>query len=159
MKPLPLGIFAAVLAFGADQALKYWMLYSLDIENRAPVQVLPFFDIRIAWNRGISYSLFIAENEWARMALLAVYALACFAFIIWMIRATSLLTGGALGLLVGGASGNALDRLRYGAVADFFHVHFGSFSPWGVFNMADIAIVAGVGLLMYESILVKDKTS
>ena len=158
MKPLPLGIVTALIAFGADQAVKYGMLYGLEIETRAPLRVLPFLDISIAWNRGISYSLLTAENGWGRIGLLAVYAVACCAFMVWLIRAQTRLTGCALGLLIGGATGNALDRLIYGAVADFFHIHFGSFSPWGIFNMADIAIVAGVALLLYESFLIQDKT-
>ena len=159
MKPLSLGTLTAFAAFSTDQALKYWMLYVFEIETRAPVRVSPFLDILIAWNRGISYSLLTADNGWGRIGLLAIYVLACCAFSVWMIRAQTRLTGCALGLLIGGATGNALDRLIYGAVADFFHIHFGAFSPWGVFNLADIAIVAGVGILMYESFLVKDNKS
>ena len=155
MKPLPFGILTAIGAFSADQAFKYWMLVRVDIENSPPIHITSFLDIVIAWNPGISYSLFTANSDWARLGLLAVYALACFAFILWMIRAKTIITACALGCLIGGATGNALDRITHGAVADFFHVHFGGFSPWGVFNIADMAIVAGVGLLMYESFFVK----
>jgi len=157
LNPLPVGIVAALLTFGIDQGFKYWMLDVYGIETQAGVRLAPFLDVIIAWNRGVSYSLFTADSDAGRIALLAVYAVAVLAFGIWMLRSTSALTSAALGMLMGGATGNALDRLRFGAVADFFHVHFAGFSPWGVFNLADIAIVAGVVLLLYESFFVRDE--
>lgn len=147
-----LGALAAAAAFVIDQGHKLWMLDIYDITARSPVRVAPFLDLVMAWNRGISYSLFEADTLRGRLALLAV-ALAAVVFLAWWLWKTpSRLAGLGLGLLIGGALGNALDRLRYGAVADFFHVHIGAFS-WYVFNLADVAIVAGVALLLYESFL------
>lgn len=157
LRPIHWGILTALITFAVDQGFKHWMLDIVDFANQAPVRILPFFDVILAWNKGVSYSLFTAESAAERYGLLAVYAFASIAFLIWMWRANRKVTTVALGLLIGGATGNALDRVIYGAVADFFHVHFGGFTPWGVFNLADIAIVAGVGLLLYESFFVKDE--
>ena len=156
LKPLTWGIIVALITFAVDQGFKHILLEGLDFANQAPLRLLPFLDITLAWNKGVSYSLFTANSDVERYALLGVYAVATLAFIIWMLRAKRLVTTLALGFLIGGASGNALDRVIYGAVADFFHIHFGGFTPFGVFNLADMAIVAGVALLLYESLFVKD---
>ena len=159
MKPVRIGAVICLITLLVDQGFKHWMLDVFDIENHPGVHLGPFLDVIIAWNRGVSYSLFTATSAVGRFGLLAVYLAAMVAFGVWMIRAKRAITGLALGLLMGGATGNALDRVMYGAVADFFHVHFGGFSPWGVFNLADMAIVAGVGVLMYESFFMKDHQS
>ena len=156
LKPLTWGIIVALITFAVDQGFKHVLLEGFDFANQAPLRLLPFLDITLAWNKGVSYSLFTANSDVERYALLGVYAVATLAFIIWMLRAKRLVTTLALGFLIGGASGNALDRVIYGAVADFFHIHFGGFTPFGVFNLADMAIVAGVALLLYESVFVKD---
>ena len=156
LKPLAWGIMVALITFAVDQGFKHALLDIYDFANQAPLRLLPFLDITLAWNKGVSYSLFTANSDVERYALLGVYAVATLAFIIWMLRAKRLVTTLALGFLIGGASGNALDRVIYGAVADFFHIHFGGFTPFGVFNLADMAIVAGVALLLYESHFVKD---
>lgn len=139
----------------ADQVHKHWMLFSYDIAARQPVRVAPFFDLVMAWNPGISYSLFAAETQAGRLALLAVTLLITAGLAAWLWRAADRLTGLALGLIVGGALGNAWDRYAYGAVADFFHLYLDT-ERWGrvswyIFNIADVAIVAGVGLLLYQS--------
>jgi signal peptidase II len=107
------------------------------------------------WNRGISYGLFQQETEVGRWALLAISLAAAVGLSVWMARAGSRLLAASLGLIVGGAVGNAIDRIAYGAVFDFVHFHVGSFS-WYVFNIADAAIVAGVMGLVYDA-LVGDK--
>jgi signal peptidase II len=128
------------------------MLNVYDIANRPPVRVLPFFDLVMAWNKGVSYSLFEADSDLERYALLGVTGAATLFLAVWLWRSHTRLSGLALGLIIGGAIGNGIDRAAYGAVADFFHFHIGSFS-WYVFNLADVGIVAGVGLLLYESFL------
>lgn len=132
------------------------MLFVYDIAQRQPVQVTSFFDLVMAWNPGISYSLFSAQTATGRLTLLAVTLLVTAAMAVWLWRAADRLTGFALGLIVGGALGNAWDRYAYGAVADFFHLYldterWGRLS-WYVFNIADVAIVAGVALLLYLSL-------
>lgn len=150
-----LGLWAAGLILLADQAHKHWMLFVYDIAARQPVRVTSFFDLVMAWNPGISYSLFSTQTQSGRMLLLSVTLAITALLAVWLWRAADRLTGLALGLIVGGALGNAWDRYAYGAVADFFHFfvdteRWGRIS-WYVFNFADVAIVAGVGLLLYQS--------
>lgn len=147
-----LGGASAFLMLLVDQVHKLWMLNVYDIVSRQPVRVLPFFDLVMAWNKGVSYSLFEADSDLERYALLAVTTAATLFLAVWLWRSTTLVSGLGLGLIIGGAIGNGIDRAAYGAVADFFHFHIGSFS-WYVFNLADVGIVAGVGLLLYESFI------
>ncbi|MCB1380129.1 MAG: signal peptidase II [Alphaproteobacteria bacterium] len=144
----PLVLAIAALVFGLDQTHKWWMLQVYDIAARQPVRVTPFFDLVLAWNKGVSYGLFSSHEQ---LGLIALSGAITAALWIWACRSASRLTAFALAILIGGALGNAIDRAVHGAVADFFHFHWGSFS-WYVFNIADMAIVAGVGLLLYESI-------
>lgn len=147
-----LGLAVATLAFAVDQASKHWLLFSFGLEDRQPVRLGPFLDLILRWNRGISYSLFASEGDVGRFVLLAVTLTATGALAVWLWRAKAGLTAGALGLLIGGALGNAYDRFAYGAVADFVHLHAAGFS-WYVFNGADVAITLGVVLLIYDAFL------
>ncbi len=145
-----LGLVFAGFSFGIDQAFKWWMLHVFDIEGRQPIALLPVFDIVLAWNRGISYGWFGGDG--ASQGLLIAMALAISAGLwVWLAKVSRPLTAAAIGLILGGALGNALDRAVYGAVADFFSFHVGNFD-WYIFNLADVAIVAGVALLVYESL-------
>jgi len=151
-----LGLAAAAIACAVDQAAKLWLLFSFDLANRGIVHLTPFLDFVLTWNTGISYGLFPQESDFGRYALLALKAGAVLILWIWLARAESRLTALSLGLIIGGALGNAVDRLAYGAVMDFvlFHVTTPSFNfTWYVFNLADAAIVAGVIGLLYESFL------
>jgi len=143
----PLGLALAALVFGLDQTHKWWMLHVYGIEVRQPVTVTPFLDLVLTWNRGISYGLLKTDLQ----GLLIVLSLALSAMLwVWLARSRAALNAAALAMVLGGALSNALDRAVHGAVADFFHFHWGSFS-WYIFNLADVAIVAGVALLLYES--------
>lgn len=147
-----LGLIFAVGAFAIDQAFKWWMLHVFDIEARQPIALLPFLDIVLAWNRGISYG-WLSEGSGLPPVILVTLAVSVSAGLwIWLAKATRPLTAGAVGLILGGALANAFDRAVYGAVADFFWFHVGSFD-WYIFNLADVAIVAGVALLVYESLI------
>jgi signal peptidase II len=155
------GLAAAVAALALDQAHKYWMLEVFDIGLHQPIRVTPFLDLVLSWNFGISYSLFSAQNDVTRFALLAVQLSIIAALALWLWRAQRRLVGLAVGLIVGGALGNALDRLIHGAVADFFFLH--TSLPVGplanyVFNFADAAIFIGVALLFVESFTAGRKT-
>jgi signal peptidase II len=137
-----------------DQASKYWLLYVFDIGRRGAVRVTPFFDLVLAWNIGISFGWFQNDSQIAQMSLMVVKAIAVIALSIWMARSQTVTATVALGLIIGGAVGNAIDRLAYGAVVDFalFHVQIGANTyNWYVFNLADAAIVAGVMALLYDS--------
>jgi signal peptidase II len=148
------GGVALVLALISDQAHKFWMLYVFDIGAQGRVALAPFFDLVLTWNKGVSYSLFEAQSDMGRYILLAVSVVACLVLAFWLWRATKLVMAVGLGLVIGGALGNAYDRWAYGAVADFFYFHLGSFS-WYIFNLADVWIVAGAGLLLYDGLVAK----
>ncbi|MBK9081017.1 MAG: signal peptidase II [Rhizobiales bacterium] len=152
MSPRGLGLAAAAAAFLVDQGSKLWLMNVYEIGERQPVRLAPFFDLVMAWNTGVSYSWFSTTTPVGRWTLVAVTLAATVLLAVWMWRAQTRPAALGLGLLVGGALGNAVDRAAYGAVADFFHFHVGSFS-WYVFNLADAAIVAGVALLLYDSLL------
>jgi signal peptidase II len=154
--PLRLGVITALVTLALDQASKLWLLYVLDIGHRGTVKVTSFFDLVLAWNIGISFGWFQNDSQIAQLALMLVKAVAVIALAIWMARSRTLLATVALGLIIGGAIGNAIDRFAYGAVVDFalFHLQIGANTfNWYVFNLADVAIVAGVAALLYDSFL------
>jgi signal peptidase II len=150
------GIIAAVATLLIDQASKLWLLHVFDLGHRGRIRVTPFFDLELAWNIGISFGWLQNDSQLVQFGLMAVKAIAVVALAIWMARSRTLLAIIALGLIIGGAIGNAIDRLAYGAVVDFalFHLDIGGNSyNWYVFNLADTAIVAGVSALLYDSFL------
>jgi signal peptidase II len=150
------GVIAALAVLALDQASKLWLLFVFDIVHRGAVRVTPFFDLVLAWNVGISFGWLQNDSQFAQIGLMTVKAVAVIILAIWMARARTLLATTALGLIIGGAIGNAIDRIAYGAVVDFalFHVQIGANTfNWYVFNLADVAIVAGVAALLYDSLL------
>jgi signal peptidase II len=157
--PLRLGLVAAAVAAVVDQAAKLWLLYGFDLTERGRVPVTSFLDLVLAWNTGISYGLFQQTGPLGQWALLALKVFAVVLLLIWLVRTRSRLSGLALGLIVGGAIGNAIDRVVHGAVMDFvlFHITAATWTfQWYVFNLADAAIVAGVIGLVYESLFLQD---
>ncbi len=148
------GVLVAILIFIADQASKYFVLYGLDLEFAGVIPVMPFVDFVLVWNRGISYGLFQQHQDFGRYILVVLSLSISTGLAIWLFRLGNSQNGRllawALGLLIGGALGNVVDRLIYGAVVDFVLLHWGEWR-WYVFNVADAAIVAGVALLLYES--------
>jgi len=156
MPPLRAGILAALVTLVADQASKLWLLNGFDLARKGVVKVTPFFDLVLAWNIGISFGWLQNDSQSAQIALMAVKVVAVIALAIWMARSQTRLATVALGLIIGGAIGNGIDRLAYGAVVDFalFHIEIGGNTyNWYVFNLADVAIVAGVAALLYDSFL------
>jgi signal peptidase II len=151
------GFGAAVVLAAAliDQASKLWLLFVFDLGSRGTVRITPFFDLVLIWNTGISYGWFQQDGPFGQGALLALKMIAVALLWIWLARSTTRLSALGLGLIIGGAFGNAVDRLAYGAVADFAHFFIktdGWSFNWYVFNLADVAIVAGVAALLYESL-------
>jgi signal peptidase II len=150
------GVVTAVAVLALDQASKLWLLFVFDIAHRGAVRVTPFFDLVLAWNVGISFGWFQNDSQIAQIALMLVKAVAVVVLAIWMARSRTLIATLALGLIIGGAVGNGIDRFAYGAVVDFalFHLQIGGNTyNWYVFNLADTAIVAGVAALLYDSFL------
>jgi signal peptidase II len=150
------GIIAALAVLALDQASKLWLLFVFDIAHRGAVKLTPFLDLVLAWNVGISFGWFQSNNQATQIVLMIVKAVAVIVLAIWMSRSRTLVATVALGLIIGGAIGNAIDRFAYGAVVDFalFHLQIGGNTfNWYVFNLADVAIVAGVAALLYDSFL------
>ena len=150
------GIIAAIAVLILDQASKVWLLFVFDIAHRGAVQVTPFFDLVLAWNVGISFGWFQNDSQIAQISLMVIKAVAVIVLAIWMARSRTPIATLALGLIIGGAVGNGIDRFAYGAVVDFalFHLQIGGNTyNWYVFNLADVAIVAGVAALLYDSFL------
>ena len=156
--PRAVGLLVAVLAFAADQASKLWLLRSFDLPARSPVAVAPGVDFVMAWNRGVSYSLLTSDTDTGRRLLIAATLAASVALAVWLRRSRTAPTCVALGLLIGGALGNLVDRVSYGAVVDFVSLHAEGFH-WYVFNGADCAITAGVVLLLLDWIALAERPS
>jgi signal peptidase II len=149
------GFAVAAIVCAIDQASKLYLLFVFDLAANGPVRLGPFIDIILARNTGISYGLFQTQGPLGQWILLAFKAVAVALLWIWLAHAKDRLTALSLGLIVGGAVGNAIDRLAYGWVADFvlFHISTANWHfNWYVFNVADVAIVAGVIGLLYESL-------
>jgi signal peptidase II len=150
MSKFRLGLLVALAALVLDQVVKLAFLYGAGwIETLGPlgngirVEILPFFDVVMVWNKGISYGLLQAESDFHRWVLVA-FALGVTGFLIWWLRGIQdLRLAQAVGLIIGGALGNVIDRILYGAVADFFLLHAFGYE-WYVFNIADTAVVLGV---------------
>ena len=151
MTPFRAGLLALLLTLVLDQASKLGLYFGTDLVLTQPWRLAPFVDFVVVWNRGVSYGLFQQEGGIGRWLLVVLSLAAAIGLGIWMRRAGSRLLGVALGLIVGGALGNAIDRAAYGAVFDFVHLHAGGWS-WYVFNVADAAIVAGVIGLIPDSL-------
>jgi signal peptidase II len=150
------GIIAAVAVLALDQASKLWLLFVFDIARRGAVRLTPFLDLVLAWNVGISFGWFQNDSQVTQILLMIVKAVAVIVLAVWMARSRTAMATIALGLIIGGAIGNAIDRFAYGAVVDFalFHLQIaGKTFNWYVFNLADVAIVAGVAALLYDSFL------
>jgi signal peptidase II len=153
MTPRSLGLIAALVALAADQGSKLFLLYVVGFIHMSPGQsipVLPFFNLMMDWNPGISYGLFPATSWVGTMILVGFSIMAVIGLSWWLWGTTSHSLALGLGLIIGGAIGNNLiDRVIYGRVADFFHFYAYGYD-WYVFNVADIAITFGAIAMIYE---------
>jgi signal peptidase II len=146
--PRVIGYSAAAAAVLVDQAHKAWMLGPFDITDKGRIALAPFLDLVLVWNRGVSYGLLTQDNDLGRWLLIALGLAGAVLFGWWLRSTRGLLAAISLGLVIGGALSNVIDRLVHGAVADFFLFHVGAFE-WYVFNLADVWIVAGaIGLVL-----------
>jgi signal peptidase II len=151
-----LGLITALITGALDQALKLWLLFVYDLGSKGSVPVAPFVDFVLTWNTGISYGWFQQDGPVGAWALVALKVIAVALLWIWLARSWTRLSALSLGLIIGGAIGNGIDRVAYWAVVDFVHMHVETASwdfSWYVFNLADVAIIAGVAGLLYESLL------
>jgi signal peptidase II len=147
----PLACWVAIAAALVDQLQKWWTIEVFRIGDKGRVALTPFLDVVYVLNQGVSYGL--ASGAMAPWLLTAFALLAAVAIMVWVaLSCSGRLMAISLGLIVGGAIGNAVDRIHLGGVADFFSLHaFGFY--WYVFNIADVAIVAGVAGLLYDSVM------
>jgi signal peptidase II len=148
------GLFAYLLAavvVALDQASKWWILQVYDLPGRASVPVAGPFHLTMVWNRGVSFGLLRADIDLTRWALAAFSIVVALFLAAWARTVGRRLTALALGLVIGGAVGNVVDRVRFGAVADFLDFSRLWF-PW-IFNVADAAITCGVAILLLDMLL------
>ena len=149
-----LGLAVASVIVIADQIIKWWAI-SLLAEQPYGIEVLPFFNLILVWNQGISFGIFGGGlmPPW----LLGGVALAvALALVIWLRKAETRLLAATIGLVIGGAIGNVVDRFRFGAVADFLDFHWAGYH-WPAFNLADAAISVGVVILLLDTLLIGDE--
>jgi signal peptidase II len=153
-----LGFLIAALVVVLDQLTKWYFFQVVDLARVGPIPVLPFFRLAFVSNHGVSFGLFNNGAIWGRIGL-TIFALAISGVVgRWLLKADRLWPGAAMGLVIGGALGNVIDRLIYGAVADFFHFYaFGH--DWYVFNVADAAITVGVIVLLLDAFVRPEKES
>ena len=150
MRPVPLGLLVAVIAIGADQVTKWWILASVMDPPRI-INVTPFFNVVLVWNRGISFGMFSNESM-AGVWILSFLALIIVGFLFnWLRKAESKRVAISLGLIIGGALGNVIDRAVHSAVLDFLDFYIGSVR-WPAFNAADSFITVGAILLILDSL-------
>jgi signal peptidase II len=149
-RPVWAGI-AAALVLAADQASKAWVLGGLDLAGQGSLELLPVLSLTMVWNRGVTFGLLNGLGSFGAWALTAVALAVVAALLLWLRRAENRLVAASLGAIAGGAIGNVIDRLRFGAVVDFIHFHIGAWS-WYVFNVADAAIVCAVTALVLDSL-------
>lgn len=143
------GLMLALAIMAADQLSKQAIL-SLYHTTPPPIEITPFFNLVMVWNRGMSFGLF-SEHD-ALVAMIGITLSITLGVMVWLWRTQEVWLGWPLGMVIGGAVGNIIDRLRFGAVADFFDVHVVGYH-WPAFNIADSAIVIGVAIIAWRSLI------
>mgnify|MGYP001171405414 CR=1 FL=1 len=153
-------LFLAAIIFVADQILKYVVTgpLGLTIVGQS-IELIPIFNLTLVHNYGVSLGMLTAESEAMRWALVALTGGISLFVAIWLWRERNGADSIGLGLVLGGAIGNLVDRVRFGYVIDYADLHFGDFRPFLVFNVADAAITIGVLILLGRALLAPDKPS
>jgi signal peptidase II len=147
----------ALVVIVADQALKYWVLEVFHLPERVSAEIAGPFELTMVWNKGVSFGVLNIDADWTRWVLAAFSLGVAGALVVWVWKVDRPVLALAVGLIIGGAIGNAIDRLRLGAVTDFIHVTWPWF-PW-VFNLADSAISVGSVLLIWDLFLAPRKAA
>ena len=152
-----IGLALAAFIFAADQLIKWIIIGPLDLRTVGKIDLLPFFDLTYVENRGVSLGMLEATSVEMRYLLVALTAFIALIVLIWMMREKILGDILGLGLILGGALGNIVDRYRFGYVIDYADFHIGDFRPFLVFNVADAAITIGVVIILVRSLFVREK--
>ena len=148
---LRFGLLLAAAVAVLDQISKLWIVLDVMAPPRV-IEVTPFFNIVMVWNRGVTFGLLSDSAPWTQYAVGAVALAVTAALVVWLARATSRLLAAGLGLVIGGAIGNLVDRAVHGAVADFLDFHAFGYH-WPAFNVADAAITVGVAALLLDGLI------
>jgi len=156
MRKSALGFGIAIAVFMLEQITKWIVLGPLNLRNVLQIEILPIFNLTYTENHGISLGLFQASSDAMRWVLVGVTAAIAAGVGVWITREEKRWDQVALGMVLGGALGNILDRVRHGYVVDFADLHFGDFRPFFIFNVADAAISIGVVILLLRAFLVKE---
>jgi signal peptidase II len=144
------GLVFAVVSAALDQASKWWLMDVLE-KAGGPIELLPIFNLVMVWNPGVSFGMFQSGTPWAPWALSALALVIVFVLVRWLRKAETRLVAAGLGLVIGGAVGNVIDRMVWGKVADFFDVHIDTWH-WPAFNIADSVIVIGAAILVLDGL-------
>ena len=147
----------AALIFFLDQLTKWIVTYPLELQKRDSIRLLEFFDLRWVENRGVSMGFLTADTPLGRWLLVLLTLGICAGVVVWLWREKRRDDVIALSLVLGGALGNIVDRIRYGFVVDFADLHFGEWRPFLIFNVGDAAITIGVLLLLFRALLTRDR--
>lgn len=153
-----LGLMVALGVAVTDWLSKYAVLHLINLPARQNIQILPFLDFTMVWNRGVSFGMLQADHPYGRMALIGFTLAVSLAVLVWLWRNHDIVSAIALGGILGGALGNIYDRLMFGAVADFLDFHILGYH-WYVFNIADAAISLGVTLLLIRTFWIGDEAN
>ena len=151
-----MGLAIALIVFLLDQAAKWVVVNPLQLQQRQTIDFLPFFTLRWVENRGVSMGLLTADSETGRWLLVALTVAISIFVAVWLWRERRKQDAIALSLVLGGALGNILDRVRFGYVVDYADLHFGEIHPFLVFNVGDAAITIGVLLLLVRALLTRE---
>lgn len=147
---LRFGLAVAGVVLVLDQASKWWIVARV-MDPPRTIEVTPFFNLVMAWNRGVSFGLFANDSKWGSWLLSGLALAITVALLVWLAKAENRVQALAIGMVVGGAVGNVIDRLRFGAVADFLDIHVAGWH-WPAFNLADSGISIGVALLLFDAL-------
>lgn len=151
------GMILAIIAIALDQASKGWIVEYVMIPPRV-IEITSNFNLVLGWNRGVSFGLFNQDSTYGPYILTGVALAIVLGLSIWLWKSTTHWSAWALGLVIGGAIGNVIDRIQHGAVVDFLDFHAFGYH-WPAFNVADTAICVGAGLLILESLFIREESS
>lgn len=148
---LRVGAFVAVIAAALDQATKWWILLDL-MDPPRYIEITPFFNLVLVFNRGVSFGLLSNDSPWGQPLLIALAAAISIFLVIWLRKAENRIVAVGIGMVLGGAVGNVVDRVVHAGVVDFLDFHVSGYH-WPAFNVADSAITVGVVFLLYDGLI------
>lgn len=150
-----LGGGAAAVVLVLDQLSKWWVITRLMNPPRV-IEITPFFNFVMWWNKGVTFGLFASAPGWGRWVMVVLALVIAVVLVIWLVKVNDKIPALGIGLVIGGAVGNVIDRTRFGAVADFLDFHVGALH-WPAFNLADATITIGVGLMLIDAFIERRK--